>query len=75
MLTGPFINAAAVLIGGTLGAVLSHRLPERVRGSMPAIFGLCSLGYRYSAGGEVREPAGDGAGNAGGHADWRDLLR
>ncbi|SFR09357.1 MULTISPECIES: DUF554 domain-containing protein [unclassified Enterobacter] len=44
MLTGPFINAAAVLLGGTLGAVLSHRLPERVRTSMPAIFGLCSLG-------------------------------
>lgn len=44
MLTGPFINAAAVLIGGTIGAVLSQRLPERVRTSMPAIFGLCSLG-------------------------------
>ncbi len=44
MLTGPFINAAAVLIGGTIGAVLSQRLPERVRSSMPAIFGLCSLG-------------------------------
>lgn len=44
VLTGPFINAAAVLLGGTLGALLSHRLPERVRSSMPAIFGLASLG-------------------------------
>lgn len=44
MLTGPFINAAAVLIGGTLGALMSHRLPERVRSSMPSIFGLASLG-------------------------------
>lgn len=44
MLTGPFINAAAVLIGGTLGALLSHRLPERIRSSMPSIFGLASLG-------------------------------
>ncbi len=44
MLTGPFINAAAVLIGGSLGALLSHRLPERVRSSMPSIFGLASLG-------------------------------
>ncbi len=44
MLTGPFINAAAVLIGGTIGALLSHRLPERVRSSMPSIFGLASLG-------------------------------
>lgn len=44
MLTGPFINAAAVLLGGTLGALLSHRLPERIRSSMPSIFGLASLG-------------------------------
>jgi len=44
VLTGPFINAAAVLIGGTLGALMSHRLPERVRSSMPSIFGLASLG-------------------------------
>ncbi|XTZ39076.1 DUF554 domain-containing protein [Salmonella enterica] len=44
MLTGPFINAAAVLIGGTIGALLSHRLPERIRSSMPSIFGLASLG-------------------------------
>jgi len=44
VLTGPFINAAAVLIGGMLGALMSHRLPERVRSSMPSIFGLASLG-------------------------------
>ena len=44
MLTGPYINAAAVLLGGTIGALLSHRLPERVRSSMPSIFGLASLG-------------------------------
>ncbi|WP_414164844.1 DUF554 domain-containing protein [Superficieibacter sp. BNK-5] len=44
MLIGPFINASAVLVGGALGALLSHRLPERVRVSMPSAFGLCSLG-------------------------------
>ncbi|WP_312948351.1 DUF554 domain-containing protein [Superficieibacter sp.] len=44
MLIGPFINASAVLVGGVLGALLSHRLPERVRLSMPSVFGLCSLG-------------------------------
>ncbi|WES67519.1 DUF554 domain-containing protein [Superficieibacter sp. HKU1] len=44
MLIGPFINASAVLVGGALGALLSHRLPERVRVSMPPAFGLCSLG-------------------------------
>ena len=44
MFTGPFINAAAVLLGGVLGAVLSQRLPERIRANMPSIFGLASLG-------------------------------
>lgn len=44
MVTGPFINAAAVLIGGIAGAGLSHRLPERLRTSMPSVFGLASLG-------------------------------
>jgi uncharacterized membrane protein YqgA involved in biofilm formation len=32
------------LLGGVLGAVLSQRLPERIRTSMPSIFGLASLG-------------------------------
>jgi Uncharacterized membrane protein, possible Na+ channel or pump len=41
---GPFINAGAVLLGGVLGAVLSQRLPERLRVSMTSIFGLASMG-------------------------------
>lgn len=41
---GPFINASAVLLGGVLGALLSQRLPERIRVSMTSIFGLASLG-------------------------------
>lgn len=44
MVTGPFINAGAVLLGGVIGALLSQRLPERLRASMPSIFGLASLG-------------------------------
>ncbi|RKQ41423.1 DUF554 domain-containing protein [Enterobacter sp. R1(2018)] len=44
MVIGPFINASAVLLGGVLGTVLSQRLPERIRLSMPSIFGLASLG-------------------------------
>ena len=44
MVTGPFINASAVLVGGVLGALLSQRLPERIRTAMTSIFGLASLG-------------------------------
>ena len=44
MVTGPFINASAVLVGGVLGALLSQRLPERIRTSMTSIFGRASLG-------------------------------
>ncbi|EMI5801659.1 TPA: DUF554 domain-containing protein [Klebsiella aerogenes] len=44
MVIGPFINASAVLAGGVLGALLSQRLPERIRASMTSIFGLASLG-------------------------------
>ena len=44
MVTGPFINASAVLVGGVLGALLSQQLPERIRIAMTSIFGLASLG-------------------------------
>ncbi|EAA4001550.1 DUF554 domain-containing protein [Salmonella enterica] len=44
MVIGPFINAGAILFGGVIGALLSQRLPERIRVSMTCIFGLCSLG-------------------------------
>ena len=43
MIIGPYINGAAVLIGGIAGALLSTRLPERVRTGMPLIFGAASL--------------------------------
>ncbi|EAA8168950.1 DUF554 domain-containing protein [Salmonella enterica] len=44
MVIGPFINAGAILFGGVIGALLSQRLPERIRVSMTSIFSLCSLG-------------------------------
>lgn len=44
MVIGPFINAGAILFGGVIGALLSQRLPERIRVAMTSIFGLCSLG-------------------------------
>ena len=43
MVTGPFINASAVLVGGVLGALLSQRLPERIRTAMTSIL-AASLG-------------------------------
>ncbi|MBU9844760.1 DUF554 domain-containing protein [Rahnella ecdela] len=43
MIIGPFINGSAVLIGGGVGAVLGTRLPERLRVSMPLMFGVASM--------------------------------
>ncbi|MDF7680514.1 DUF554 domain-containing protein [Enterobacteriaceae bacterium ESL0689] len=43
MVTGPFINASALFLGGVLGVLLSERLPERIRTAMVSIFGLCSM--------------------------------
>lgn len=41
---GPFVNAAAVILGGALGAYLGSKLPERLRTTLPLIFGLCCFG-------------------------------
>ncbi|MEG9544628.1 DUF554 domain-containing protein [Mannheimia sp. HC-2023] len=41
---GPFVNAGAVILGGLLGAYLGSRLPERLRITLPLIFGLCCFG-------------------------------
>ncbi len=43
MITGPWINGSAVVIGGMAGAIISARLPDRLRVSMPLIFGAASL--------------------------------
>jgi uncharacterized membrane protein YqgA involved in biofilm formation len=44
MVIGPFINGAAILVGGIAGAMLSNRLPERVRLALPMTFGITSMG-------------------------------
>lgn len=43
MLTGPLVNAAALVVGGVVGAVFGRFIPERVRTALPAIFGLSSM--------------------------------
>ncbi|MFD1802758.1 DUF554 domain-containing protein [Mixta tenebrionis] len=44
MLIGPYVNGAAIIIGGLLGAVLGRHIPERVKTALPLTFGLCSIG-------------------------------
>ncbi|HHW7569034.1 TPA: DUF554 domain-containing protein [Mannheimia haemolytica] len=41
---GPFVNAGAIILGGVIGAYLGSRLPERIRTSLPLVFGLCCFG-------------------------------
>lgn len=41
---GPFVNAGAVILGGVLGTFLGCHLPERIRTTLPLIFGLCCFG-------------------------------
>lgn len=43
MLIGPFVNGAAVVFGGLVGAYLSRRMPEPVRKELPQVFGLASI--------------------------------
>ena len=44
MLIGPYVNGAAVIIGGLIGAAAGGKLPERVKTALPMTFGLCSVG-------------------------------
>lgn len=44
MLIGPYVNGAAIVAGGLLGALIGTRLPERMRTALPLTFGLCSMG-------------------------------
>ena len=44
MFIGPYVNGAAVVLGGLCGAFLGTRLPERLRTALPQTFGLASMG-------------------------------
>lgn len=48
MYVGPFVNGAAVAIGGLGGAFLGTKLPERLRLQMPQTFGLASMALGVS---------------------------
>lgn len=43
MIIGPYINGGAVVIGALVGAVLSTRMPARLRSAMPLTFGAASM--------------------------------
>ena len=42
-ITGTLINVAAVIVGGSLGALLGNRLPEKTRQTVLAGLGLMTL--------------------------------
>lgn len=44
MLIGPYVNGAAVIVGGLIGALAGHKIPLRVKTALPLTFGLCSVG-------------------------------
>lgn len=41
---GPFVNGAAIIVGGLSGAVLGERVSKNLRHRMPMIFGCASMG-------------------------------
>ena len=43
MIIGPFINGAAIILGALGGALVAHRMPERLRTGMPLAFGVSSM--------------------------------
>lgn len=51
---GPFINGAAVIIGGAGGSFLGSKVSERVRNGLPLIFGLASMGLGLAMTGRVQ---------------------
>lgn len=44
MIIGPIVNAAAIALGGILGAALGKYIPARVREALPMTFGCASMG-------------------------------
>lgn len=40
MLIGPYVNGTAVIVGGLIGALAGHKIPQRVKTALPLTFGL-----------------------------------
>lgn len=48
---GVLVNASSVVVGSLAGAALGQKLPERIRTSLPAVFGFssCLIGISLAA--------------------------
>lgn len=44
MIVGPFVNGGAIVLGSLVGVGLGGRIPERLRISLPLVFGCASMG-------------------------------
>lgn len=77
---GVIIDAASVAVGGILGALAGHKLPENLKVQLNIVLGLCSMGMGISAVGLMKNmPAvifaivlGSGIGLAIGLGGWID---
>ena len=77
---GVIIEAASVAVGGILGALAGHKLPENLKVQLNIVLGLCSMGMGISAVGLMKNmPAvifaivlGSGIGLAIGLGGWID---
>ena len=77
---GVIIDAASVALGGILGALAGHKLPENLKVQLNIVLGLCSMGMGISAVGLMKNmPAvifaivlGSGIGLAIGLGGWID---
>lgn len=49
MPVGIIVNVLAVALGGSAGALLGRRMPEKLRSDLTQIFGICSLGMGIQA--------------------------
>ena len=75
---GVIIDAASVALGGILGALAGHKLPEHLKVQLNIVLGLCSMGMGISAVGLMKNmPAvifaivlGSGIGLAVGLGGW-----